>query len=103
LRTFAIAAAESFQIADWRPGIEKYFIPDKEIVMFESADELRDKSKHYLSDVAGRLRIAHAARERVQREHTYAHRFAQILAAADLLPAETRKFGDFNSNLSHLQ
>ena len=79
LRTFAIGAAGAFQLVDWRPGLERFFVPDEEIVTYQTADELRAKASYYLANESARQRIARAGHERVLREHTYAHRIAQIL------------------------
>ena len=86
LRTFAIAASGAFQLLDYRPGLEEFFVPDKEVVTFSSATELREKARYYLSNPSERARIAAAALDRVRSEHTYLRRITQILNEAGALP-----------------
>ena len=57
---------------------------DQEIVQFNRADEVRSLIRTWLSDPAGRRRIADAARQRVLREHTYQHRMTHMLAELGL-------------------
>jgi len=87
LRTFAICAAGAFQLVDWRPGIERYFEPDAELVCYTSPDDLREKVMRYLADEPARRRIAAAGMARARGEHTYAARLGRILRDARLLPA----------------
>lgn len=84
LRTFAIAAAGGFQVIDWRPGLDRLFSTGEEIVVYRSAEELVGLVAEYLDDVPARERIARAGRERVLREHTYAHRIRRILSDCGL-------------------
>jgi spore maturation protein CgeB len=84
LRTFAICASGAFQLVDWRPGLERFFVPDKEVVMYRSPDELREKVLYYLANKSARRRIARAGCQRVEREHTYGHRMRRILRDTDL-------------------
>jgi len=85
LRTFAICAAGAFQLVDWRPGIERYFEPDAELVCYTSPADLREKVARYLADEPARRRIAAAGMARALREHTYAARLGRILRDAQLL------------------
>lgn len=84
LRTFAVCASGAFQLVDWRPGIERFLVPDHEVVTYRTPHELREKAIHYLADEEARRRIARAGYERVRREHTYAHRLRRILREAGL-------------------
>jgi spore maturation protein CgeB len=86
LRTFAICAAGAFQIVDWRPGLDAFFIPGEELVTYSSLEELREQVARYAVDTQARLRIARAGGERARREHTYAHRLRVILEHMDLMP-----------------
>ncbi len=87
LRTFAISAAGVFQLVDWRPGLDRFFVLDEEIVAYRTPEDLREKAVYYLADDVARRRIARAGYERVRREHTYARRLAQMLRDAELAPA----------------
>lgn len=85
LRTFAICAAGAFQIVDWRPGLEAYFVPEEEIVAYRTPEELRELARRYLADEPARRRIARAGMARAQRDHTYAARLTRILTDVGLL------------------
>lgn len=83
LRTFEIAGCGAFQIADARPRLAELFEPDREIVTFESADELKDKVDYYLGHGEERRAIADRGYARAHREHTYAARLERMLAVVD--------------------
>lgn len=73
-RTFEIAAAKAFQIADYKEEIFEYFETD-EIETFKTIDELRDKVKYYLSKPDKREKMAEKAYKRVTSSgHTYKDR-----------------------------
>lgn len=78
-RVFDLAACGAFQLVDWRSQLPEFFTPDKELATFTSLAEAREKISYYLAHEDERLRLAAAARERVLREHTYAHRLATAL------------------------
>jgi spore maturation protein CgeB len=82
-RTFHAAGCGAFQIADARPRLAELFEPDKEIVTFDSADELKDKVDYYLSHPDERQAIADAGYARAHREHTYALRLKRMLDVVD--------------------
>jgi spore maturation protein CgeB len=88
LRTFGICASGAFQLVDWRPGLDRYFEPDEELVVFRTPDELREKAEYYLRNEAARGKIARAGYERVRREHRYTDRLRVILHDMDMLPRE---------------
>jgi len=77
---FFIAGAGGFQMCDdTRPDVLRCFRDGREIVVFDSADDLVRKVRHYLEHDEERRRIGCAARERALREHTYAHRLDEML------------------------
>jgi spore maturation protein CgeB len=84
LRTFAITATGACQLVDWRPGIEEYFVPDEEIVVYQDATTATAAAERLLKDAALRQRIGEAARRRTLAEHTYAHRFHRMFQLAAL-------------------
>lgn len=78
-RTFEMAAAKAFQIADYKEEIYDYFDED-EIVTFKSIDELKDKVRFYLNSSEQRSLIAEKAYKRViSNQHTYRDRFTSYL------------------------
>jgi spore maturation protein CgeB len=80
-RTFEIPACGSLQIAPRNDEIRSFFEEGKEIVLFGSADELREKTHYYLNHPADRLRIAKAGLERcLSGKHTYLDRTQTMLS-----------------------
>lgn len=74
-RTFEIPACGSLQIAPRNQEILSFFDEDKEIVLFSSLEELKDKTHFYLTHEFQRKRIAEKGFERCLRDrHTYQDR-----------------------------
>lgn len=75
------AGRAAFQVFPHVPGIEAFFEPDKEIVLYEygNFDELRDKIDYYVAHDAEREAIRLAGHERAKRDHTYHQRLQQML------------------------
>lgn len=79
-RTFEIPACGALQIAPRNQEISLYFKEDKEIVLFETNDELKEKVNFYLTHPKERQSIAKKGYERVLRDgHTYLDRTREIL------------------------
>jgi spore maturation protein CgeB len=78
-RAFEIAGAGGLQIMEYRPAIEDCLEPGKEIVTYESVDELMDKISFYRNNVDASKSIRMAAYDRVISSHTYHHRLTTIL------------------------
>lgn len=79
-RTFEIPACGSLQIAPRNEEILSFFDENKEIVCFESLDELKDRAQFYLAHPNKRKEIARRGFERVLRDHhTYFDRVQSIL------------------------
>jgi|Deesub1362A_J573_1020465.scaffolds.fasta_scaffold00087_88 spore maturation protein CgeB len=78
-RTFEVAACGGFQLVDCRPELAEFFEPGKEIICFNSLDDLKRKIRYYLNNPEERQEIAERARARVLKEHTYRHRMEEML------------------------
>ena len=78
-RTFEVPGAGGFLLTQWADGLDRYYIPEREIATFHSLDELDDKIRHYLAHPAERDAIALAGYERTCREHIYDLRLAEVL------------------------
>ena len=63
-------------------GLDRYFIPGEEIEVYDTVSDLVDRAQSLLADADRRESIAARGRERVLREHTFDHRFAEILVRA---------------------
>ncbi len=79
IRLFEAAACATPIISDWWEGLDSFFVPGEEIFVSTSPEE----TLHYLWDLPAekRCKAGWAARQRVLREHTAAHRAAQLEAA----------------------
>jgi spore maturation protein CgeB len=80
LRVFDVPASGGFLLTDYMPGLEKMFEIGKEIEVYRTPDELREKVDYYLARPEACREIAHRARERVLRDHTFANRWQSIRA-----------------------
>ena len=56
------------------------FVPDREIVLFDSLAELRRRAEGLLADPAACADLAARARTRALAEHTWRHRLEWLLA-----------------------
>lgn len=61
------------------PGLEQFFVPGQEIVVFHNKHDLIEKMYYYLSHDAEREAIAEAGYQRVQKDHLYEYRLRPIL------------------------
>jgi spore maturation protein CgeB len=82
MRVFELAAIGTPQLSDAKGDIPRHFTPDKEIVLYRTTAELREKAKALLNDAALCQSLAKAARERALREHTWAQRLRELLKLA---------------------
>jgi spore maturation protein CgeB len=79
MRTFEAAGYNIAQLVEYRPGIERFFEPGKEIEVFSSPEELVEKGKRLLADSDHMTALADAAAKRTT-EHTYVNRVKTMLA-----------------------
>jgi spore maturation protein CgeB len=78
-RTFDLASCGAFQLIEFKPDLPQHFITGKEIVSFNSNEELLTKVKYYNRHPNERQEIAGNAREKVQNNHTFVHRMNGML------------------------
>ncbi len=79
-RTFEIPACGSLQIAPRNDEIQSFFEEDKEIVLFGSLEELKEKTLYFLQHPEHRQRLAKAGWERcLHGKHTYLDRTQTML------------------------
>ncbi len=79
IRAFELAACGVFQLLQRVPGVTEFFEEGKEIVCFDSREEMIDKIRYYLAHDEERQRIAAAAHARALREHTWAQRIERMV------------------------
>jgi spore maturation protein CgeB len=83
-RPFEIAGCGGFCISGLADDIDRYYIPDREMVFYQNTPQLIKKIKYYLSHDAEREIIAKAGYERTIKEHTYQLRFRDIFRQVGL-------------------
>lgn len=79
-RTFEIPGAGSLEIVDKRPALHSMFEEGKEIVSFDSFENLSSEIVSLLDDPGGRAKIADSGHQRAIKEHTFSHRVKEILS-----------------------
>lgn len=77
-RNFEIPGLGGFLLTESTNDIGDYFIPDREIAIFSTEDELRYKIDYFLTNDDEREMIRKAGQQRVLMEHTYEKRFEHI-------------------------
>ena len=81
-RPFEVAGSGGFVLSEYAPHVEEYFEIGREIAVFRSETELIEQARYWLTHEHDRVRVAERGYARVLRDHTYAHRFEAIFAAA---------------------
>jgi len=79
-RVFQVCMAGGFLLTEYAPGIENYFEIDKEIVCFENAEEMIDKTTYYLNHETERRAIAQAGWKRATGEYTSFHMVSKVFS-----------------------
>jgi spore maturation protein CgeB len=77
-RLFEANGCGAFQLSDYKKEIPELYEPDQEIVLYHNLDELKQKATFYLAADKRRSEIAEQGFKRTAREHTYAHRLAEM-------------------------
>lgn len=78
-RAFEIAGIGGFQMIHWRAGLEELFEDGKEIVSFNTFDELIEKIKYYFNKPEERNAIAKAGQIKAYNNHTYELRLKLLI------------------------
>ncbi|MCA9773327.1 MAG: glycosyltransferase, partial [Myxococcales bacterium] len=78
-RVFDVAACGAFLLTDWQADLDTLFDASRELVVYQSPEEIPELIDYYRVHTAERDRIREAAHFRVRREHTYQHRIAAIV------------------------
>ena len=77
-RVFDCPAAGGFLISDNQEDLTDFFDPEKEVVVYNSLEELEDKVQFYLAHPQERIELTTRARKRVLAHHTHAHRLSAL-------------------------
>lgn len=79
MRLFEVTGAGSCLLTDNKKNISELFLIDKEVVVYDNAEECAQKIKWLMENRNERLRIAKAGQERTLSSHTVANR-CEIIA-----------------------
>lgn len=82
LRVWDILGCGGFCISNYQPEIAECFTIGEEIETYGSKEELLEKTAYYLSHEKRRQEIAQAGFEKVQKDHTFLVRLAQMMEMA---------------------
>ena len=79
LRIFDLMGSGGFVISNYQAEIPEHFIPDEDIVLYDSIPDLLAKIDYYLNHEDERMAIAKNGYEKVKKYHTYDMRLNEIL------------------------
>lgn len=85
LRIFDLMGAGGFVISNYQAEIPELFVPDEDIVLYDSIPDLLDKIAYYLAHDDERIRIAENGHEKIKQAHTYDMRLATMFEWSGLL------------------
>jgi spore maturation protein CgeB len=78
-RAFEIPASGGFQLSDARDNMAEFYEPEREIELFSTTGELKDKIKYYTENPEKAAVIAKEGFIRTARDHTYRVRMARAM------------------------
>ncbi len=81
-RVFDVLGCGGFLISNYQPELAEYFVPDEEIVLYESVPDLIEKIGHYLEHEEERCRIAENGYNKVKKLYNYDVLFKRMLELA---------------------
>lgn len=84
-RTFEVSGAGGFLLTENVKGLSEFYVPDKEVAVFDGVNDLARNIEFFLTHPLERDRIALAGYERTRKEHTYDVRFHDLLRRASEL------------------
>lgn len=79
LRAYDILGAGGFLLSNFQAELLDYFVPGKDLVYYESKEDLLQKVAYYLEHEEERASIARNGRDKVAAGHTYRHRVREML------------------------
>lgn len=77
-RNFEIPGHGGFLLTSVAEGLDRYYVPGKEIEVWNDPDELVEKVRYFLAHDAERRHIEEEGRRRTLAEHTYEQRFRHL-------------------------
>ena len=93
-RNFEIPGCGGFTLTGRADNLEDYYAIGREVVCYDSVPDLVEKVRYHLARQDERMAIAEAGYQRTIREHTYAHRFAEVFQRLKLPGASSGQSED---------
>lgn len=81
-RTFEVPGSGGLLLTESAPGLENFYVPDKEVLVFRGVADLIGKIQHFLMHPEERDQIANAGYQRTVKDHTYEARLKQLIEFA---------------------
>jgi spore maturation protein CgeB len=78
MRLFEATGVGALLMTEAAANLPDFFEPDREVVVYDGADELVERIRHFLEHEDERRQIAAAGQRRTLTEHTYGHRIRQL-------------------------
>jgi spore maturation protein CgeB len=78
MRMFEATGVGALLMTESAPNLPDFFEPDREVVPYDSVDDLVDKIRHFLAHEEERRRIAAEGQRRTLTEHTFGRRIRQL-------------------------
>lgn len=85
LRVWDVLGAGGFLLTNFQVELPAYFENGKDLVYYESLDDMERKAEYYLTHEEERLEIAERGRKKVKELHSYEDRIAKMLEIAGIL------------------
>lgn len=79
LRIFDLMACGGFVLSNYQAEIPELFVPDEDIVLYDSIPDMLNKIDYYLTHEDERMTIAQNGYDKVQAMHTYDCRLSDML------------------------
>ena len=78
-RVFDVPISQAFVLTDNQPALADFFEIGKEIIAYNSTEELKDLYRFYSNNPKARREIILAGRKRILNEHLYTHRLRKLI------------------------
>ena len=85
LRALDIMGAGGFLLSDYQPGLADEFENGREMVLFESREDLLEKTAYYLEHDTERREIALRGWKKIQRDYSYEVQLRKMFAACGIV------------------
>ena len=89
-RCFEVPGAGGFLLTESVDGLDRYYLVNEEIAVFQQDEELLKSIQHYISCPERRDAIALAGYRRTVSSHLYEHRMAEIIRYAASIPTKNQ-------------